>query len=75
MLAWSNKPGVEIVEPKPKENRRFLNSRGYESIPLLSGFRRYMSVDVLHESKNNKYEVIIKRESGKTRKKLPFENA
>jgi hypothetical protein len=72
MLAWSNKPGVEIVETKPKENRRFLNSRGYESIPLLSGFRRYMSVDVLHESKSNKYEVIIKRESGKTIDKLLF---
>jgi hypothetical protein len=34
-----------------------------------------MSVDVLHESKSNKYEVIMKKEPTKMRGKMLFENA
>jgi hypothetical protein len=63
------------VDPKPKEAKKFLNLKAYETIPLLSGFRRYMSVDVLHGCKSNKYEVIMKKETGKKRDKMLFENA
>ncbi len=55
MIVCSKKPVVEIVKTKLKENKKFLNSKVYEKIPLLRGFSRYMSVDFLHEPKNNKY--------------------
>ena len=55
MIVCSKKPVGEILKTKVKENKKFLNSKAYEKIPLLSGFRRYMSVDFLHEPKKNKY--------------------
>ena len=52
---------VDLVNQRPGSNKKYSNLKAYNSIPLLNNIKRYLTIDVMRETKNNKYELIIKK--------------
>lgn len=52
---------VDLVNERPGSNKKYSNLKVYNSIPLLNNIKRYLTIDVMRETKNNKYELIIKK--------------
>lgn len=52
---------VDLVSQRPGFDKKFTNIKAFHSIPLLNNIKRYLSIDVVRETKNNKYQLIVKK--------------
>lgn len=60
-IAQKKKNFVDLVSQKPGFNKKYSNLKAFHSIPLLNNVKRYLSIDVVRETKNNKYQLIVKK--------------
>lgn len=60
-IAQKKRNFVDLVNQKPGFNKKYSNLKAFHSIPLLNNIKRYLSIDVVRETKNNKYQLIVKK--------------